>query len=84
MSRAAYEIQAAGEVPAACSTTSRGSRVHRPAGTTIHAVLVDEAELHGLLDVIVAEGSSWSTYAASRSTAWDEGAALSESPPTDL
>jgi hypothetical protein len=53
MSRAAYEIRAVGEVPRAILEDFEGVTVSiDPAGTTIHALLADEAELHGLLDAL--------------------------------
>ena len=53
MSRAAYEIRAVGEVPRALLEDFEGVTVSiDPAGSTIHAVLADEAELHGLLDAL--------------------------------
>ena len=57
MSRAAYEIRAAGEVPAQLLDDFVGvTVVVDPVGTTIHADLADEAELHGLLDALRREG----------------------------
>ena len=53
MSRAAYEIRAVGEVPRRVLEDFEGVTVSiDPAGTTIHATLADEAELHGLLDAL--------------------------------
>ena len=53
MSRAAYEIRAVGEVPRGVLEDFEGVTVSiDPAGTTIHATLADEAELHGLLDAL--------------------------------
>ena len=57
MSRAAYEIRAAGEVPARLLEDFAGVTVTvDPVGTTIHADLADEAELHGLLDALTPRG----------------------------
>ena len=51
MSRAAYEIRAVGEVPPELIDDFDGMTVSvNPAGSTIHVVLADEAELHGLLE----------------------------------
>lgn len=53
MSRAAYEIRALGNVPPDVLEDFAGVSVtHQPAGTTIHADLADEAELHGVLDAL--------------------------------
>ncbi len=53
MPKAVYEIRAMGEVPDAMLEDFDGVTVSfNPAGTTIHAVLADEAELHGLLDAL--------------------------------
>jgi len=53
MSRAAYEIRATGAVPSRLLEDFTGVTVSvDPVGTTIHADLVDEAELHGLLDAL--------------------------------
>ncbi|MDZ5623055.1 hypothetical protein SFC88_19610 [Nocardioides sp. HM23] len=57
MSRAAYEIRAVGEVPRELLDDFEGMTVSaNPAGTTIHVVLGDEAELHGLLEALSREG----------------------------
>ena len=57
MSRAAYEIRAAGEVPSRLLEDFAGVTVAvDPVGTTIRADLADEAELHGLLDALRREG----------------------------
>jgi hypothetical protein len=59
MSRAAYEIRAAGAVPAQLLDDFAGVTVTvEPVRTTIHADLADEAELHGLLDALRREGFS--------------------------
>ena len=53
MSRAAYEIRAVGEVPRSMVEDFEGVTVSiNPAGSTIHALLADEAELHGLLSAL--------------------------------
>ena len=53
MSRAAYEIRAAGEVPRRILDDFEGATVSTdPAGSTIHVALGDEAELHGLLEAL--------------------------------
>jgi len=57
MSRAAYEIRAAGEVPSQILDDFPGVTFSvDPVGTTIRADLADEAELHGLLDALRREG----------------------------
>ena len=53
MSKAAYEIRAAGNVPVSVVEDFEGVTVSTdPAGSTIHVHLADEAELHGLLDAL--------------------------------
>jgi len=53
MSRAAYEIRAAGEVPSRVLEDFAGVSVTIDvAGSTIRADLADEAELHGVLDAL--------------------------------
>ena len=53
MSKAAYEIRAAGNVPAGVLEDFEGVTVSNDAvGSTIHVQLADEAELHGLLDAL--------------------------------
>ena len=57
VSRAAYEIRAAGSVPPELLEDFAGVRLATdPAGTTIRADLADEAELHGLLDALRRQG----------------------------
>lgn len=57
MSKAAYEIRAAGEVPQRAVEDFEGVTVSiEPAGSTIRAELADEAELHGVLDALRREG----------------------------
>ncbi len=57
MSRAAYEIRAVGEVPRSMLEDFEGVTVSiNPAGSTIHAMLADEAELHGLLSALSRAG----------------------------
>jgi len=57
MSRAAYEIRAVGEVPRSMVEDFEGVTVSiNPAGSTIHALLADEAELHGLLSALSRAG----------------------------
>ena len=57
MSRAAYEIRAVGEVPSQLLEDFEGVTVSiDPAGTTIHVVRADEAELQGLLEALSREG----------------------------
>lgn len=57
MSRAAYEIRAVGEVPRELLDDFEGMTVSvDPAGSTIHVVLGDEAELHGLIEALIREG----------------------------
>lgn len=53
MPRAAYEIHAIGNVPVDMLEDFAGITViHQPVGSTIHADLADEAELHGILDAL--------------------------------
>jgi hypothetical protein len=53
MSMAAYEIRAVGNVPARMLEDFEGVTVtNDAAGSTIHVLLADEAELHGLLDAL--------------------------------
>lgn len=57
MSRSAYEIRAVGEVPPDLLDDFEGATVSKdPGGSTIHVVLGDEAELHGLLAALSREG----------------------------
>lgn len=57
MPRAAYEIRAVGEVPRGMLEDFEGVTVSiDPAGSTIHASLADEAELHGLLSALSRAG----------------------------
>ena len=57
MPRAAYEIRAAGAVPARLLDDFAGvTATVEPVRTTIRANLADEAELHGLLDALRREG----------------------------
>lgn len=57
MSRAAYQIRAAGIVPPELLEDFVGVQVtHEPAGSTIRVVLADEAELHGVLDALSRRG----------------------------
>ena len=53
MSKAAYEIRAAGNVPVSLLEDFEGVTVFTdPAWSTIHVHLADEAELHGLLEAL--------------------------------
>jgi hypothetical protein len=55
--RAAYEIRVMGEVPGALLEDFAGVELLvDAAGSTIHVVLGDEAELHGLLDALSRAG----------------------------
>ena len=57
MTRAAYAIRAVGEVPRGMLEDFEGVTVSiDPAGSTIHAELADEAELHGLLSALSRAG----------------------------
>jgi len=57
MSRSAYEIRAVGDEPPDLLDDFEGATVSRdPGGFTIHVVLGDEAELHGLLAALSREG----------------------------
>lgn len=70
MSRAAYEIRAVGEVPRSMLEDFEGVTVSiDPAGSTIHAELVDDAALHGLLAALRRGGFSLSTSAESKISA---------------
>jgi hypothetical protein len=53
MSRAVYEIRVQGEVPGDLLDDFQGATVvHDPSAFTIHLVLGDDAELHGLLEAL--------------------------------
>jgi hypothetical protein len=82
MSRAAYEIRAVGEVPRRMLEDFEGVTVSTdPAGTTIHALLADEAELHGLLDALSRGGF---VLVDVRREAFDESERpIEEAPPAD-
>jgi hypothetical protein len=55
--KAAYEIRVAGEVlPGLLEDFADVTVKSDPASTTMHAVLADEAELHGLLEALRREG----------------------------
>jgi hypothetical protein len=57
MSRSAYEIRAVGEVPSEMLDDFEGATVSvDPGGFTIHVVLGDDAELHGLLAALSRKG----------------------------
>ena len=73
MSRSAYEIRAVGDVPSELLDDFEGATVSiDPGGFTIHVVLGDDAELHGLLAALdVARASRSSTCAASRTSSRD-------------
>jgi hypothetical protein len=74
MSRAAYEIHAAGEVPRDMLEDFEGVSVTvDPAGTTIHALLVDESELHGLLDVLSRGGFQLVDVRREAFDSWEDG-----------
>ena len=54
---AAYEIRAVGDVPSELLDDFEGATVSvDPGGVTIHVVLGDDAELHGLLAALSREG----------------------------
>jgi hypothetical protein len=75
VSRAAYEIHAAGEVP----------RDMLEDWTTIHALLADESELHGLLDVLSRGGFQLVDVRREAFDSWEEDdTPPPESPPADL
>ena len=84
MSRAAYEIRAVGEVPRGMLEDFEGVTVSvDPAGTTIHAVLADEAELHGLLDALSRGGF---VLVDVRREAFDDSeqtSSIEDTPPAD-
>jgi hypothetical protein len=85
VSRAAYEIHAVGEVPRDMLEDFAGVSVSiDPAGTTIHALLADESELHGLLDVLSRGGFQLVDVRREAFDAWEDGSSLAESPPADL
>ncbi|MGF9764754.1 hypothetical protein AAII07_57745 [Microvirga sp. 0TCS3.31] len=57
MSRSAFEIRAVGDVPSELLDDFEGATVSlEPGGSTIHVVLGDDAELHGLLAALSREG----------------------------
>jgi hypothetical protein len=57
MSRSVFEIRAVGEVPRDLLDDFEGATVSlEPGGSTIHVVLGDDAELHGLLAALSREG----------------------------
>ena len=83
MSRAAYEIRAAGEVPTRMLEDFEGVTVSvDPAGTTIHASLADESELHGLLDALRRGGFPLVDVRRETFDSWEEGSSGEETPPT--
>ena len=85
MSRAAYEIHAAGEVPLDMLEDFAGVSVSiDPAGTTIHALLADESELHGLLDVLSRGGFQLLDVRREAFDVWEDSPSPSESPPADV
>jgi len=86
VSRAAYEIHAAGEVPRDMLEDFAGVSVSiDPAGTTIHALLADESELHGLLDVLSRGGFQLVDVRREAFDSWEEDdTPPPESPPADL
>jgi hypothetical protein len=85
VSRAAYEIHAVGEVPRDMLEDFAGVSVSiDSAGTTIHALLADESELHGLLDVLSRGGFQLVDVRREAFDTWDDGAPHTESPPADL
>ena len=85
VSRAAYEIHAVGEVPRDMLEDFAGVSVSiDPAGTTIHALLADESELHGLLDVLSRGGFQLVDVRREAFDAWEDGSSLADSPPADL
>ena len=84
MSRAAYEIRAAGEVPTRMLEDFEGVTVSvDPAGTTIHAMLADEAELHGLLDALRRGGFPLVDVRREAFDSWEEGSSDEETPPSE-
>ena len=57
MSRAAYEIRVTGELPPRLSEDFERVTVSADsAGATLHADLIDQAELHGLLEALRRDG----------------------------
>lgn len=57
MSRSAFEIRAVGDVPPDLLEDFEGATVSvDPGGSTIHVVLGDDAELHGLLAALSRAG----------------------------
>jgi hypothetical protein len=84
MSRAAYEIRAAGEVPRSMLDDFEGVTVSvDPAGSTIHAVLVDDAALHGLLAALRRGGFELVDVRREQDLDMDEDTTLSQVPPED-
>lgn len=71
MSRAAYEIHTVGEVPPRVLEDFPGVTVSLDvAGSTIRAELMDEAELHGVLDALRRGG--FALVDVRRETAYDD------------
>lgn len=84
MSRAAYEIHAAGAVPRDVLEDFEAVSVSiDPAGTTIHALLADESELHGLLDVLSRGGFQLIDVRREAFDAWEDGPTQTEPLPSD-
>jgi hypothetical protein len=83
MSRAAYEIRAVGEVPRSMLDDFEGVTLSiDPAGSTIHAVLVDDAALHGLLAALRRGGFELVDVRREQDLGM-EGSSLSQPPPED-
>ena len=84
MSRAAYEIRAVGEVPREMLEDFEGATVSiDPAGSTIHAVLTDDAALHGLLDALRRGGFELVDVRREQEHGLEDDASLSQLPPED-
>jgi len=82
MSSAAYEIRTVGEVSQHMLEDFEGVTVSiDPVGTTIHAVLADEAELHGLLDALSRAGIVLVDVRRERFS--DPRSHVEENPPAD-
>jgi hypothetical protein len=83
MPKAAYEIRAMGEVPATLLEDFEGATVSTDAaGSTIHVLLADEAELHGLLDALRRGGFQLIDVRRDPVYGLTEDSSVNEIPPT--
>lgn len=84
MSRAAYEIRAVGEVPRDILEDFEGATVSiDPAGSTIHAELVDDAALHGLLDALRRGGFELLDVRREQAPGLEQDVPIDRMPPED-